>query len=63
MDVSPGSIEDVPRVAALYRATDACVRAKENDLGVVHSEPQAYFGAQVDNLGVPGAPPLTARLQ
>jgi hypothetical protein len=39
--------------AALFRATDACVRAKENELGVVHSEPQAYFGDQVANLALP----------
>jgi hypothetical protein len=39
--------------AALYRATNACVRAKERDLGVVHSEPQAYFGDQVANLRLP----------
>jgi len=39
--------------AALYRATDSCVRAKENELGVVHSEPQASFGSQVANLALP----------
>jgi hypothetical protein len=39
--------------AGLYRATDACVRAKENQLGAVHSEPQAYFGPEVRNLGMP----------
>jgi len=39
--------------AALYRATDSCVRAKENELGVVHSEPQASFGDQVANLALP----------
>jgi hypothetical protein len=39
--------------AALYRATDSCVRQKENALGVVHSEPQAYFGDQVANLALP----------
>jgi hypothetical protein len=39
--------------AALYRATDACVRAKENELGVVHSEPQASFGDQVATLALP----------
>jgi hypothetical protein len=39
---------------ALYHATDACVRAKENELGYVHSEPQAYFGDQVANLALPG---------
>jgi len=39
---------------ALYRATDACVHEKENRLGVpLHSEPQAYFGAQVANLALP----------
>jgi hypothetical protein len=39
--------------AGLYRATDACVWAKENELGVVHSEPQASFGDQVANLALP----------
>jgi hypothetical protein len=39
--------------AALYRATDVCVRAKENKLGVVHSEPQASFGDEVANLALP----------
>lgn len=39
--------------AALYRATDSCVRTKENELGVVHSEPQASFGDQVANLALP----------
>jgi len=42
-----------PTFVALYRATDACVRGKENALGVVHSEPQAYFGDQVANLALP----------
>ena len=38
----------------LYRATDACVRTKENELGMApHSEPQAYFGDQVANLALP----------
>jgi hypothetical protein len=40
-----------------------CVQERERWLGVRPSEPQAYFGAQVANLAVPGAPPLTARLQ
>ena len=40
-----------------------CVQERERWLGVRPSEPQAYFGAQVANLGVPGAPPLSARLQ
>jgi len=39
--------------AGLYRATDSCVRAKENALGAVHSEPQAFFGEAVANLGLP----------
>jgi hypothetical protein len=39
--------------AALYHATDTCVRGKENELGVVHSEPQASFGDQVENLALP----------
>jgi hypothetical protein len=43
-----------PTFAALYRATDACVRTKENELGMApHSEPQAYFGDQVANLALP----------
>ena len=40
-----------------------CVQERERWLGVRPSEPQAYFGAQVANLAVPGAPPLSARLQ
>jgi hypothetical protein len=39
--------------ADLYHRTDRCVRAKENQLGVVHSEPQASFGDQVANLALP----------
>jgi hypothetical protein len=40
--------------ATLYRATEACVRAKERNLGMApHSEPQAYFGDQVANLALP----------
>lgn len=40
--------------AALYRAIDACVRTKENELGMSpHSEPQASFGNQVANLALP----------
>lgn len=39
--------------AGLYRSTEACVRRKENELGVLHSEPQAYFGADVANLALP----------
>jgi len=42
-----------PTFAALFRATDSCVRRKENALGVVHSEPQASFGDQVANLALP----------
>ncbi len=38
---------------ALFEATQACVRQKENALGFQHSEPQAYFGAAVANLGLP----------
>jgi hypothetical protein len=37
----------------LFLATEACVRRKENVLGFKHSEPQAYFGAAVQNLGLP----------
>jgi hypothetical protein len=39
--------------AALYRATVACVRAKEREIDRPPSEPQAYFGALVTNLGMP----------
>ena len=38
---------------ALFDATSACVRAKEDKLGFKHSEPQAFFGAQVVGLGLP----------
>jgi hypothetical protein len=38
---------------ALFKATDACVRQKEDALGFQHSEPQAYFGAAVKDLGLP----------
>jgi hypothetical protein len=37
----------------LYRATTACVLRKENALGAVHSEPQAFFGKAVANLALP----------
>jgi hypothetical protein len=37
----------------LFKATDACVRQKEDALGFKHSEPQAYFGAAVMDLGLP----------
>jgi hypothetical protein len=39
--------------AALYQATHACVRVKESTLGVLPSEPQAYFGAAVTGLPLP----------
>jgi hypothetical protein len=40
--------------AALYRATATCVRAKETETqSAPPSEPQAYFGAEVANLGMP----------
>lgn len=43
-----------PTWAALYRATLACVRSKERDTGSTPpSEPQAYFGSAVANLGLP----------
>jgi hypothetical protein len=38
---------------ALFKATASCVREKENLLGFRHSEPQAYFGATVGDLGLP----------
>jgi hypothetical protein len=38
---------------ALFNATSDCVRAKEDKLGFKHSEPQAFFGSQVANLGLP----------
>ena len=39
--------------AGLFHATDACVRRKENALGALHSEPQAFFGKDVTNLALP----------
>jgi len=39
--------------AALYRATAACVQAKERDINEAPSEPQAFFGDQVANLALP----------
>jgi hypothetical protein len=39
--------------AVLYRATTACVRAKESALDARPSEPQAYFGESVTNLALP----------
>lgn len=38
---------------ALFRWTEDCVRKKEDALGFKHSEPQAYFGAAVKDLGLP----------
>jgi hypothetical protein len=38
---------------ALFLATEACVRRKEDALGFQHSEPQAYFGAAVKDMGLP----------
>jgi len=38
---------------ALFLATATCVRRKEDALGFQHSEPQAYFGAAVKDLGLP----------
>jgi hypothetical protein len=38
---------------ALFLATEACVRRKEDALGFRHSEPQAYFGSAVKDLGLP----------
>lgn len=38
---------------ALFLATEACVRQKEDALGFQHSEPQAYFGSAVKDLGLP----------
>jgi len=37
----------------LYRATAACVQAKEREINREPSEPQAYFGDQVANLALP----------
>jgi hypothetical protein len=37
----------------LYRATTACVRVKEREINRPPSEPQAYFGTDVANLGMP----------
>ena len=39
--------------AGLYRATEACVDSKEREIDAVPSEPQAYFGSAVTNLGMP----------
>jgi hypothetical protein len=39
--------------AALYRATESCVRAKEREINAVPSEPQAFFGSAVENLALP----------
>ena len=44
---------DSPTWAVLYRSITACVRAKEDKLGVRHSEPQAFFGQAVANLALP----------
>jgi Peptidase C13 family len=38
---------------ALFQATQACVQRKEDALHFQHSEPQAYFGAAVKDLGLP----------
>jgi len=38
---------------ALFLATEACVRQKEDALGFKHSEPQAFFGSAVKDLGLP----------
>jgi hypothetical protein len=47
---------------AFHRALP-CVQEREAWLGVRPSEPQAYFGAQVSNLALPGSTPLSASLQ
>ena len=44
---------DSPTWVALYRSITACVREKEDKLGVRHSEPQAFFGQAVANLALP----------
>ena len=37
----------------LYAGVVSCVREKERNLGIVPSEPQAYFGAQISALPLP----------
>jgi hypothetical protein len=37
----------------LFWATEVCVRKKEDALRFQHSEPQAYFGAAVKDMGLP----------
>jgi len=46
-----------------FQRTLPCVQEREAWLGVRGSEPQAFFGAQVANLTVPGATQLTAQLR
>ncbi|MBX3502509.1 MAG: hypothetical protein KF889_23945 [Alphaproteobacteria bacterium] len=46
-----------------FQRTLPCVQEREAWLRVRPSEPQAYFGGQVANLALPGAPSLSARLQ
>ena len=46
-----------------FARTLPCVQEREAWLGVRSSEPQAFFGANVANLAVPGAAQLTAQLQ
>lgn len=46
-----------------FQRTLPCVEEREKWLGVRSSEPQAYFGANVANLAVPGAAQLTAQLR
>jgi hypothetical protein len=39
--------------AALFRVTKSCVQAKEREINALPSEPQAFFGSAVGNLGLP----------
>lgn len=46
-----------------FQRTLPCVEEREAWLGVRRSQPQAYFGAQVANLQLPGGTQLTAQLR
>ncbi len=46
-----------------FQRTLPCVEKREQWLNVKSSDPQAFFGANVANLTVPGATQLTAQLQ
>ena len=46
-----------------FQRTLPCVQERETWLGVRASDPQAFFGAAVADLAIPGAAPLTARMK